>query len=68
MDVVAVGEVKETVLLLHKHTQLHPSEAAAEEVLGVFFSPLSPHFYIFNLVTASLISLELKPPRETGRE
>lgn len=34
-----------------------------------FFHPLSPHFfYIFNLVTASLISLDLKPPRETGRE
>lgn len=60
--------VKEAALLLHRHRQPYPSEAAAEEVLGVFFSPLSPHFYIFNLVTASLISLDLKPPRETGRE
>lgn len=65
---MAVGEVKETALPLHKHMQLYPSEAAAEEVLGVFLSPLSPHFYIFNLVTASLICLDLKPPRETGRE
>lgn len=44
MDVMAVGEVKETVLLLHKHTQLHPSEAAAEEVLGVFFPLFLPIF------------------------
>lgn len=39
-------------------------------MLGVlfFFFFSSPHFYIFSLVTASLISLDLKPPRETGRE
>ena len=34
----------------------------------LFFFPPSPPFYIFDLVTASLISLDLKPPRETGRE
>jgi len=72
VEVVEVGEVKEASLLLHeyKYTRLHPSEAAGEEVLSagyLFFSP-SPPFYIFNLVTASLISLDLKPPRETGRE
>lgn len=72
MELMAVGEVKEASPLLHKykHTQPYPSEAAGEEVLSagcLFFSP-SPPFYIFNLVTASLISLDLKPPRETGRE
>lgn len=67
---MAAGEVKEVSLLLlkYKHMRPYPSEPAGEEVPSVFFFPPSPPFYIFNLVTASLISLDLKPPRETGRE
>lgn len=57
--------MEEAPLLLHKHRQ-RILQRQQEKVpgLGVFFSP-PPPFYIFNLVTASLISLDLKPPRET---
>lgn len=72
MQVMAVGEAKEASLLLHKceHIShlLHRQWDRRCRVLGVFFFPPSPFFYIFSLVTASLISLDLKPPRETGRE
>lgn len=68
-------EVMEASLELPKyeHRRPYPSEAAGEEVLSAecwvsFLFIFPPSFYIFSLVTASLISLDLKPPHETGKE